>query len=346
MKRQVVLIVTGLCACVALLSAGLSGPAPLPFPVPRGWPEPNKAIFEKNVLTEEGFQLGRRLFYDPQLSSDGMVSCGNCHQQFAAFATLDHPQSHGVGSELTTRNAPSLANLAWMQSYHWDGGVHHIEVQPLTPFTLHNEMNETLPGIVKKVQQDTAYAPLFEAAFGSKKVTIPRIARALAQFTCSLVSSQSRYDRVMNGTEKFTETEAAGYALFKQHCNSCHTEPLFTNGEFRNNGMPLNETGDAGRMGISGHVADSLSFKVPTLRNVQVSFPYMHDGSLGYLPNVIAHYAALDTALPGLDARLRRPIILSGKEQRQLLYFLYTLTDSSFLSNPRFAPPRALTYKH
>ena len=340
----VILLMT---AFVALAGFTISNPPTfLQFEIPKGWPQPAYNVFETNPLTEEGFQLGRKIFYDANLSKDGMVSCGNCHQQFAGFATLDHDLSHGVDNGFTSRNAPSLANLAWMRAYHWDGGVHNIEVQPLTPFTHPQEMGETLENVVAKINADESYKPLFKAAFGNTKVSMARINKALAQFTCSLVSSNSKYDRVMRGEDSFDEVEWKGYALFKANCASCHKEPLFTDGSYRNNGMGLNYSKDVGRSKITGLRADSLRFKVPTLRNVQVSYPYMHDGSMMYLPNVLDHYTNIDTTSMVLDSLLRRRLPLSPKNKKEIMYFLYTLTDSSFLRNPRFAPPHEMIYIH
>ena len=320
-------------------------PQPIEFKVPEGWPAPNN-LFTENPLTEEGFQLGRKIFYDPNLSSDGMVSCGNCHQQFAGFATLDHDLSHGVGSELSVRNAPALVNLAWMNNYHWDGGILHLEAQPLSPFTHPHEMNETLENVVAKIEKDTSYTSFFINAFGEKKVTMSRINKALVQFTANLISSNSKYDKVMRGQDEFTDFEKNGYEIFKANCATCHKEPLFTDNSFRNNGLALNYLNDVGRSKITGFAADSLKFKVPTLRNVQVTFPYMHDGSLMYLPNVIDHYTSIDTTSTVLDAELKRKVALNNKQKKELMYFLFTLTDSSFLKNPRFAPRNVLIYKH
>lgn len=320
--------------------AWLIKPSPRPLRYPSNWPAPNKSTFSKNPITEEGFQLGRKLFYDGNLSSDGFVSCASCHQQFAGFATYDHDLSHGVNNQFTTRNAPVLANLAWMKEYHWDGGVNHLEVQPVSPLTADNEMGETLENVIKKLNEDPSYPPMFEAAFGSKTINSQRIFRALSQFTGSLISDNSKYDKVMRDEATFNSIEEKGYVLFKQHCASCHKEPFFTDFSYRNNGMPLNRFNDVGRMNITGKKEDSLKFKVPSLRNIQVSFPYMHDGSLFALPQVMEHYASLGGKdIPNLDPLLRNGIQLTKREQFEVMYFLYTLTDSTFLKNPDYGFP-------
>ena len=335
-----------------IISAGRSNsfgpfnPAYLAFPIPKGWPEPPQNIFAKNRLTEQGFQLGKKLFYDNRLSADKQVSCATCHQPFSAFATFDHDLSHGVNNSFTTRNAPALMNLAWMTYYHWDGGINHLEVQPLGPLTAPNEMGASLDSVLLFLQKDQEYPKMFKVAFGDARINSQRMLRALAQFTGSLITANSKYDRVMNGLDTFTRFEAKGYAHFKAFCASCHKEPLFTDNSFRNNGMKLNRFNDAGRMRITGLPADSLKFKVPSLRNVQLTFPYMHDGSVFSVPQVIDHYIQLNQNLSGLDTALQKPIKLSKLERNELTYFLYTLTDTSFTKSKRFNPDGPVFYLH
>ncbi len=314
-------------------------PKPLKLEIPKGWPKPTNNIFVNNKLTEEGFQLGRKLFYDGNLSSDGTTSCGSCHQQFAAFSTYDHDLSHGVNNTFTDRNAPALFNLAWSPLYHWDGGVNNIEVQPLNPITAKNEMGETLPNVLSKLKADTSYSRLFKAAFGDAAITSQRLLKALAQFTGSLVSSNSRYDKWKKGELKFNPIEEAGYDIYKTNCAVCHAEPLFTDYGFRNNGLSLNRFADIGRQKITGLASDSLKFKVPSLRNVQYSFPYMHDGRFNSLEAVLNYYiSGIDHDQPMLDPILKKPIVLTEKQKQQLKYFLYTLTDTAFTKSKRFAP--------
>ena len=312
-------------------------PKPIAFITPKGFPKPSKNIFANNTLTEEGFQLGKKLFYDTKLSSNGQVSCESCHQQYASFSTYDHDLSHGINDSFTTRNAPVLINLAWMNELHWDGGINHLEVQPLAPITAPNEMGETLQNIIVKLKADEDYKAKFKAAFGDANVTTQRILKALAQYTGSLVSANSKYDKVKRGEATFIAPEQKGYEIFKANCNVCHTEPLFTNNSFRNNGTTLNRFNDIGRQKITGNSSDSLKFKVPTLRNIGLSLPYMHDGSFSDIYKVINHYANIDTTLKNLDPILQKKIALNAKEKGQLALFLYTLTDTSFTRNKRFA---------
>ncbi|MBC7866172.1 MAG: cytochrome-c peroxidase, partial [Gloeobacteraceae cyanobacterium ES-bin-316] len=265
-------------------------PQYLSFLIPKGWPKPATNYFEKNRLTEQGFQLGKKLFYDSRLSKDREVSCAGCHQPFGAFATFDHDLSHGVNNSFTTRNAPALMNLAWMQNFHWDGAINHLEVQPLGPLTAANEMGQTLDSILFFLKSDTAYRRMFKAAFGDPSISSQRMLWALAQFTGSLVTANSKYDRVMNGQDTFSNFEKNGYRHFKNNCAGCHKEPLFTDNSFRNNGISLNRFKDAGRQLVTGLSSDSLKFKVPSLRNIQLTYPYMHDGSIFSVPQVLDHY--------------------------------------------------------
>lgn len=317
------------------------GPKPtyLEFKIPAGWPKPPTDIFARNRLSEEGFQLGKKLFYDGRLSKDGNFPCAGCHQQFGAFATYDHDFSHGYNNTFTTRNAPGLFNLAWMPKFHWDGGVNHIEVQPLSPITAPNEMAENLDSVLRKLRKDTAYPRLFRAAFGSSEINSQRMLKALAQFTGSIVSSNSKYDKVQRGEASFTPGELNGYNFFRANCAACHKEPLFTDHSFRNNGLAASPyLNDSGRMKITDKKADSLKFKVPSLRNVMLTFPYMHDGRFFSLGAVIDHYrTGILTTQPTLDSLLVKRIAISNKEKNELIYFLNTLTDTTMTRDPRFS---------
>jgi cytochrome c peroxidase len=307
-------------------------PTYLNFTVPNGWPQPATNIFANNPLTEEGFQLGRKLFYDGKLSKDGNFPCASCHQQFAAFATFDHDFSHGVNNTFTTRNSPATFNLAWMPLLHWDGGINNIEVQPLAPITAPNEMAETLENVLTKLKNDATYPELFRKAFGNTEINSQKMLKAIAQFMGSMVSSNSKYDKVQRGETIFTTAEQEGYTFFKANCNTCHKEPLFTDNSFRNNGLAVNTfLNDFGRMRITSQRSDSLKFKVPTLRNVDLTFPYMHDGRLYSLRDVLDHYSSnLITTQSTLD-----PLLIN----RIPMAFLRTLTDTEFTTNIRFSQP-------
>jgi len=208
-------------------------------------------------------------------------------------------------------------------------------------------MGSSLDSVLKFLKADTAYKRMFKKAFGDANITSQRMLKALAQFTGSLVTANSKYDRVMNGIDTFTRFEANGYKHFKAHCASCHKEPLFTDNSFRNNGRPMNRFNDNGRMLITGSAEDSLKFKVPSLRNVQYSYPYMHDGSIFSVPQVVEHYMKVTASQPkDLDSNLRTPIRLTPLQKNELTYFLYTLTDTSFTKSKRFGPDGPVYFKH
>jgi cytochrome c peroxidase len=226
-----------------------------------------------------------------------------------------------------------------MKELHWDGGINHLEVQPLSPITASNEMGNRLDTVLLRLKRDSNYVRMFKAAFGDTIINSQRMLKAIAQFTGSLISSNSKYDQVKNGKAAFTPYEARGYEVFKKNCASCHTEPLFTDNTFRNNGLTINKLKDKGRMSITNKMQDSLKFKVPTLRNTQLSFPYMHDGRFYTLYDVVEHYRSeIDTGKSTLDKLLKNKISITENEKSELVYFLYTLTDSSFIKNPRFGP--------
>lgn len=326
---------------------GLSGAAsraywgtPVRLNYPPDWPAP-VYDFSKNPLTREGIALGRKLFYDPVLSRDSTISCSSCHLSFTAFTHVDHALSHGIEDRIGRRNSPALMNLAWARHFMWDGAVNHLDVQALAPIAHPAEMDHDIALVVKKLQPIDRYQQLFKAAFGDTRVTGERLLKAIAQFELTLISANTRYDRVKQGIDTFTLQEKNGYRLFQQHCNSCHTEPFFTNQLFENNGLPLDTSLlDYGKMTISGLPADSLRFKVPTLRNLEFSYPYMHDGRFRKLRDVLKHYTESIQQSPTLSPQLMNKIPLTADEKTDLTAFLLTLTDRDFLFNPDFAFPK------
>ena len=312
-------------------------PTYLTLKTPAGWPPPPADIFSANTLTEEGFQLGKKLFYDGRLSKDGDFPCASCHQQFASFATYDHDFSHGYNNSFTTRNTPATFNLAWTTSFGWDGRFNNIEAESLTHITAPNEMAENIDSVILKLRNVPEYKTMFKAAFGDDEINSQRLVKAIAQFTGSIISSESKYDRVKRGQENFNSNEQNGYTIFKSKCDACHKEPLFTDYSFRNNGLALNSLNDKGRMRITGNSSDSLKFKVPTLRNIELTFPYMHDGRIYSLSQAIDHYrTGIITTQPTLDPLLTARITMTTTERNDLIYFLYTLSDSALCKNPRF----------
>ena len=307
--------------------------------VPRGFPKPYYQ-FKNNKLTPEKFVLGRKLFYDPTLSKDGTISCGSCHMRIAAFAHIDHALSHGINGAIGKRNVPALQNLIWKDTYMWDGGVNNLEVQPINPITNPAEMNETLEGVVKKLKADSTYVAAFREAFGQPEITSAQVLKALAQFTGLMISATSRYDHYMNGTDTFSAQEKDGLVLFRAKCSSCHPEPLFTDNSYRNNGLtPDTALKDKGRSAITGSVPDEGRFKVPSLRNAAVTYPYMQDGRFRKLGNVLDHYAAPEKFASGADKDVRKIGTLTAQQKQAIVAFLTTLSDKTFIYDRRFIDP-------
>lgn len=321
----------------------MPGNTPMVMPAPKGWPAPLYDL-KANPVTREGFELGRRLFYDGRLSKDGNFPCASCHQQFAAFSTLDHSLSHGVDNQLTTRNAPALFNLAWQKEFMHDGGVNHLDLQPLAPLTAPNEMGESIDNVLRKLRTDKQYRRMFQAAFGDTLINTQRMSKALSQFMVMLVSADSKYDKVSKGQAMYTLAEQLGEQIFQQKCASCHPPPFFTDYSYRNIGLlPDSTLADSGRARITLDKVDAFRFRVPSLRNVAVTAPYGHDGRFFSLMDVFNHYRNLKQGMAGTDSLMRNGIPLSNFEIGQLTAFLYTLTDSSFLSDRRFGLPPGMS---
>jgi len=315
------------------------------FVVPKYFPKP-VYDFSKNPFSNNKILLGRALFYDPILSRNNMISCASCHSQFTAFAHVDHALSHGIEDRIGFRNAPVLINLAWSKSFMYDGAINHLDMQALAPISSPTEMDESLDHVVSKLQHSKIYPELFYQAFGDSEITGEHTLKAISQFMLTLISSNSKYDSVMSNQSYFTEQEENGYRLFKKNCSSCHTEPLFTNNDFRNNGLPIDTTlKDFGRYRVTKNKLDSIKFKVPTLRNIEFSYPYMHDGRFKKLSEVLNHYTKDIQQSETLSEELRHPITLTSNDKVDITAFLLTLTDKSFLFNPQYYYPKEILLK-
>ncbi|MHA7056857.1 cytochrome-c peroxidase [Aquimarina sp. M1] len=348
-------MIRNLC-CIVLILFGVScdsdkedyipidqNPA-LEFTIPSNFPEPTYNV-TLNPPTEKGFELGKKLFYDGRLSSDGVISCGFCHIQDFAFTHHTHIVSHGVNGALGTRNAQPLHNLAFMNEFTWDGAAIHLDLQPIIPITAEVEMNESFGNIIKKLEEQPAYVTLFAEAFEDQKINSENILKALAQFTIMMISSNSKYDKIeRNEGSVFTPDEAAGFELFKSRCASCHSGTLFTDQSYRNNGLPIDpQYNDIGRNRVTGLAADLYKFKVPNLRNIELTFPYMHDGRLKTLQDVLDHYSdgivdseTLDPIFKNSDGTVVG-VPMTEEEKQQIISFLKTLTDDDFVNDTRFA---------
>ncbi|HEX5026882.1 MAG TPA: cytochrome c peroxidase [Agriterribacter sp.] len=331
------LFATGVYACgKEMIETPFAG-----FQVPANFPAPIYH-FSTNPVTRSGFELGRKLFYDPLLSRNSTISCGSCHLPSSAFTHHGHSVSHGIDDRLGTRNTPPVMNLAWYSNFMWDGGVFDLDLQPIAPLTNHVEMDETMGNVLTKLGADGSYPLLFKKAFGTEEITSASVLKALSQFMLMCVSSNSRYDSVMRKQNaRFTAEEQKGYVLFQQKCGSCHTEPLFTDNSFRNNGIGPGINDDKGRKLVTLNDNDSYKFKVPSLRNLKYTAPYMHDGRFYTLEAVLEHYSNHVQVSPGLDVLLQKNgqkgIPMDANEKNSIIAFLETLNDPSFIKDKKLA---------
>ena len=319
---------------------------PYPWTKPANFPDPVYDL-TKNQLTYEGVALGKTLFFDGMLSHDGTITCAFCHIPETGFAHTDHVLSHGIGDQRGPRNGLGLQNLAWSKAFFWDGGIHDLDLVPISPIQNPVEMGDTMTHVLDKVRHSAKYPALFRSAFGSDTVTSERFLKALSQYLLTLVSANSKYDKYKRGEAggELSEPELRGLSLFTQHCSGCHAGELFTDQSFRNNGLLPNSNApkpDLGRYSITLNEADKYKFRVPSLRNVERTLPYMHDGRLANLESVLNHYATGVQDNTSLDPLLKKGaqpgLSLSKQDQKDIISFLYTLTDNAFLTDRRFKP--------
>jgi cytochrome c peroxidase len=290
-----------------------------------------------NPPTAETVALGRRLFYDPQLSSDGTIACASCHNPSFGF-TDGSRFSRGVGGKLGTRSAPTVLNAAYNRLQFWDGRAASLEEQAAGPIANPIEMNEPHDLCVSKLERDLAYVKQFEKAFGPGGITLERIEKALAGFERTLLSANSPFDRYQYGHDPTAMSAAAirGLAIFKDpqrgNCATCHTigenYALFTDGKFHNIGVGVDSSGeltDLGRYEQTKVESDKGAFKTPTLRNVARTAPYMHDGSKKTLKEVVDYYVGGGNSNPELDKEIKE-LKLSRQDREDLVAFLDALT--------------------
>ncbi|TLV03927.1 cytochrome-c peroxidase [Dyadobacter luticola] len=329
-----------------------TGPTPIAWTKPKHFPDPVYDM-SRNPLTEEGVELGRFLFYDGILSRTNQIGCGTCHQQEAAFTHHGHELSHGVDDLLGTRNSPAVQNMAWNTSFFWDGGVHDLDLLPFNPIQNPVEMDETVKNVITKLQatplptakKAVDYPQMFKKAFGTEEITSERMMKALSQFMLTMVSAESRYDYYKMGDQSaLNADEKQGMALFQAKCSSCHAGELFTDYSFRNNGLVPLRIDDKGRFGISANNADLYKFKVPSLRNVGLTAPYMHDGRFHTLEEVLDHYSDSIKPSATLDSVFIRQgekpgITLSDAEKKSIIAFLRSLNDEQFIRNAKLSDP-------
>ena len=306
-----------------------------------------------NPLTEQGVKLGHYLFFDPILSGDNTMSCATCHSLDAG--TSDSRRfSVGIDGTVGRRNAMPLFNLGYMNEFFWDGRVQGLEMQVIMPIEDHTEMKETLDNLLAELAAHPDYPRMFFEAFGEPAITGDQVARALAQYLRTLVSFNSRYDKAMRREIFPTDAEWRGRVLFNDllgaDCMHCHNEGnnLFGDFKYRNNGITaaatIQDFPDAGRGEVTGAAKDYGTFKTPSLRNVALTAPYMHDGRFATLEEVIEHYSSGLQQSPNINPGELEHVGSGGvqltvAEKADLLAFLHSLTDSSIFSNPLFLSP-------
>lgn len=311
---------------------------------PSNFPEISYNL-DNNPVTAAGFQLGKDLFYEGRLSANNAIACAFCHEQAFAFTHHGHNLSHGVNGGIGFRNSQPIQNLAFLNSFMWDGAASHLDLQPIIPITSPLEMGETLSNIVEKLKVDSYYQNQFIRAFEDGEINSENILKALSQFMLVMVSSNSKYDKYVRGEDNVTlsQIELDGLNTFQNKCSSCHATDLFTDQSFRNNGLPVNpQLDDTGRFRLLENPDDLYKFRVPSLRNVEHTFPYMHDGRFSTLEVVLDFYDAGMVDNGNVDPIFLREdgtlgISLTAYEKESLIAFLKTLTDYEFLQDERFA---------
>ncbi|QXP66114.1 cytochrome-c peroxidase [Polaribacter sp. AHE13PA] len=302
--------------------------------IPVNFPELNTSFYA-NVPTKYGVELGKKLFNEKRLSADNTISCSSCHMQENAFA--DHNEKGiGIKGRIGLRNAPPIQNMAFMQFYNWDGNKLVLENQPLVPIITFVEMDSSILEVIGKIENDEEYLNLFYNAFGDKEITADRIYNSIGQFEYTLISANSKYDKVKRQEgEEYTDEEAQGYQTFQDKCASCHSSELFTDQSFRNIGFPINpDSEEGGRSRVTGEIDDYMRFRVPSLRNIEYTAPYGSFGQFATLKEVLDY---LDNGV--LDADNLDPILkdngnripLTENEKENLISFLTTLSDSEFV---------------
>lgn len=336
MRKKYIITIAVITAVVIACNKDVADAVFPGFQKPSNFPEP-VYNFSNNIINKDGFELGKKLFYDPVLSADNTISCGSCHIQTSAFTHHGHTVSHGIFDRMGMRNSPPIMNLAWSNSLMWDGGVVDLDLQPIVPITNSVEMDNTMAVVLDRLRSNSTYRTMFKNAYGTEEITTARFLKALSQFMLMCVSSNAKYDSVMRNQSSFTNSEAAGYAIFKQKCNTCHKEPLFTDNSFRNNGLSVSNINDEGRYVVTQLQNDKYKFKVPSLRNLSYTAPYMHDGRLFTIDAVLDHYTTQVQLTPNLDVLLQQNtqpgIAINNDERSKLIAFLKTLDDRVFISN-------------
>lgn len=306
----------------------------IPLEIPQGFPALNSSV-KRNAPSKYGVELGEKLFHEKKFSGNNTISCASCHKQSSAYAD-NNIQAIGIHDRVGLRNTPPIQNLAFMKFYNWDGNILQLEKQPLVPIITHEEMHSSIVEVIRKLEKEQAYKELFRKAFGDTEITPDRIYKSIAQYQYTLISANSKYDRVKrNEGESFTEREERGYKVFKGKCKSCHSTELFTDQTFRNVGFPLNpSTDEAGRGRVTGKPSDYMSFRVPSLRNAEYTAPYGSFGQFPTLKSVLDYFDNGVLEADNLDPILKENnnrIPLTENEKEDIIAFIKTLSDPTFV---------------
>lgn len=310
-------------------------PADFQAQVPAYFPQPK---YQSHIVdyTKGRFELGKKLFFDPILSTDHSTSCASCHSQTHGFADHNVRFSSGIYGRKGVRNTPSIANMIWYPSFGWDGGVNHIEIFHLTPLTNELEMGTSMEDVLNRLNHEATYRAQFEEHYGVEQISDYELFKVLTLYISQMQSYQSKYDGYRQGKVKFSSEELKGYALFKNYCAKCHTEPLFSDFTYQNNGLDT-VFADGGRGKITKDITDYGKFRVPSLRNVALTYPYMHDGRFWDLEEVLEHYSSgIKENSQNLSPKLKKDLHLTSTEKTALITFLKTLTDYALLADKRF----------
>ncbi len=330
-------------------------PTPYQIEIPYGFPT-NLNIPTDNPMSVEGIELGRTLFYDGRLNGrthpDSLMSCFTCHQQENGFEVgKPRPYPFGVTGQSTHHAMLPMINLVWnMGTFGWDGSVGSIEEDVLVVISAPTEFDSSPEKVVNTIKNIDGYPELFKKAFGTNEVTVDRIAKAIAQFVRTLISSDSKFDKYLRGEEQLSPEELRGFVLFTTeegadcfHCHGGSGNPLFTTNKFYNNGKDSVFSDPFDRFGITGDPMEKGAYKATTLRNIELTGPYMHDGRFETLDEVIEFYSKHLINTPYIDPLMHHivndGIQLTPNEKADLMAFIKTLRDEEFLTNPVFAKP-------
>lgn len=326
------------------------GSQPYTFVIPANFPMP---VYEtNNLLTLEGIELGQKLFYDVRLSGNNKISCASCHDQSLAFSDGIALTNIGVSGESLSRHSPALINMAWANNgLFWDGGSTNLESQAFGPLTEHNEMGQNLFELIDELNAVPNYIIAFKKAF-NEDISAANVVKALAQFQRTMISANSRYDKYVRKENGgiFNTQELKGMTLVQQKCQSCHSIDLFTDNLYHNNGIdndfsnPGVDDSNFGRYRVSYNMADMGAYKTPTLRNIMLTAPYMHDGRFKTIEEVLNHYTNsvkyTESLSPFLMQNGKMGITINNEEKQQIIAFLHTLTDEDFISRKSLSNPQ------